>query len=165
MRMGLITSGEHALLRFLATTLCAVAIAFGSFGSAEARDSPGDFRDQIEELNAKLTRLETHDLADEAASEFGQARLEVAEAQGKITAEDYARARIILMRLESRLMLAESILERATIEQLADQRETELFEMMTAADDVQIDLEAAQQRRQQLQDNVTVIIEQMEADQ
>jgi hypothetical protein len=71
----------------------------------------------------------------------------------------------VLIRLESRLMLAQSILERATIEQLSDQRETELFDMMTEADGVQIELESEQAQRQQLQDEVTAIINQMEADQ
>lgn len=130
---------------------------------AEARDD--DYTDRLESANALLTRLETHDFADEAAQEFGQARLEVAEAQAKITGEDYARAEIILNRLESRLMLAESILQRATIDQLADQRETEQFEMMTEADTIQVELEAAQQQRQLLQDEVAAIVEQMEAEQ
>lgn len=163
MRIGFNQAGGTPFTRVLAAALCALAVGFGGMSSAEARDEAREFRGQIEELNATLTRLETHDFADEAAAEFGQARLEVAEAQGKITAEDYARARIILMRLESRLMLAESILDRATIEQLADQRETELFEMMTEADAVQVELEAKRQRRQELQDDVTQIISTLES--
>ncbi|MFT4702810.1 MAG: hypothetical protein ACI81R_000497 [Bradymonadia bacterium] len=142
----------------------ALAFVVMASGVAEARDDQSQ-RALLEELNALLTQLERHDLADDAATEFGQARLEVADAQAKITAQDSARADIVLIRLESRLMLAQSILERATIEQLSDQRETELFDMMTEADGVQIELESEQAQRQQLQDEVTAIINQMEADQ
>ncbi len=149
------------LLRGLLAAGLAGSLLLGP--AAEARDN--DYSDRLETANAMLTRLETHDYADEAAQEFGQARLEVAEAQAKITGEDYARAEIVLNRLESRLMLAESILERATIEELADQRETEQFDMMTEADNIQVDLETAQQQRQVLQDEVSAIVDQMEAEQ
>jgi hypothetical protein len=130
--------------------------------TVEARES--DYRDRLEQANSELVRLEAHEFSAEAGQEFGQARLEVAEAQAQITAEDFARAEILLMRLEARLRLADSILERATIEALADERETEQFDMMSEADNVQIELHSAQQQRQQLQDNVGAIIAQMEAE-
>lgn len=141
----------------------AAALTLAMLLSAQAHARDAEYRERLEEANGELIRLEAHDFADEASQEFGQARLEVAEAQAQITGEDYARAAILLMRLEARLRLANSILERATIEALADERETEQFTMMSEADSVQIELQSAQQQRQQLQDNVGAIITQMEA--
>lgn len=131
---------------------------------ALARDATDDVRTRLEAANAELSTLETHEHADEAALEFGQARLEVAEVQGKLSASDYAGAATVLNRLEARLDLINATLERVTVEVLADQRETDLYAMQTEADEKQIELESAQLRRQQLQDEVTVIVEQMNAE-
>jgi hypothetical protein len=60
----------------------ALAFVVMASGVAEARDDQSQ-RALLEELNALLTQLERHDLADDAATEFGQARLEVADAQAK----------------------------------------------------------------------------------
>lgn len=124
----------------------------------------GDLQDRLEEASVTLATLETHDLADEAALEFGQARLEVAEIQGKLTAGDYGWATIVLNRLEARISLIESELEASTVAELADQRETELYEITTEADERQLELETIQLRRQSLQDAVGVIVEQMDAE-
>lgn len=128
---------------------------------AAARESAQDLQRRLEDANVLITTLETHEYADEAAAEFGQARLEVAEAQAKLTLSDYGWATIIINRLEARLSLIESTLERATIEHLADQRESELFDIQSEADRKQIELETAQQQRQQLQDEVSAIVDQM----
>ena len=132
-------------------TLGAFGLSLGLIMSAAmpamARGTEDDLRDRLEEANARLVQLETHEMSDEAAAEFGQARLEVSEIQGKLTTQDWGWAMIILNRLEARLDLAESVLDRATVEELADQRETELFDMQTEADNLQIELESLQQRR------------------
>lgn len=151
---------KHLTLRIVGA-LAAVVLA----APAMARDSAEQLQDRLEAANADLTTLQTHEFADEVAAEFGQARLEIAEAQGKLTVADYGNAAIIISRLEARLALIESGLERATIEELADQRETELFEIQTEADERQLELEAAQQRRQQLQDEVSIIVDQMNSEQ
>lgn len=123
-----------------------------------------DLQDRLEEASVTLAGLETHELADEAALEFGQARLEVAEVQGKLTAGDYGWATIVLNRLEARISLIESELEAATVTSLADQRETELYAITTEADERQLELESIQLRRQSLQDAVGTIVQQMEAE-
>lgn len=130
---------------------------------AQARGDD-DLQDRLEEASVTVATLETHDMADEAALEFGQARLEIAEVQGKLTAGDYGWATIVLNRLEARIDLIESELEAATVSSLADQRETELFEITVEADETQLELEALQLRRQTLQDAVGVIVEQMNAE-
>lgn len=148
------------IARQLGLVMALILVAAPAF----ARDSD-DLQERLEDANVRLTTLETHEYADEAAAEFGQARLEVADAQGKLSISDYGWATIVINRLEARLDLIESTLERATIEALADQRETELFEMQTEADERQLELEAAQQLRQQLQDQVSQVVDQMNAEQ
>ena len=111
--------------RWLGLT-CMLAVLLALSGEAYARDSSEELQERLEEANAKLTTLEIHEFSDEAAIEFGQARLEVAEIQGKLTAADYGWAAIVVSRLEARLDLVESVLERAMTEELAEQRETDL---------------------------------------
>lgn len=146
-------------------TLGAVVISALAFAATPAfAGTEDDLRDRLEAANAAVANFETHEMADEAALEMGQARLEIAEVQGKISAADYGWATIVLNRLEARVELIESIMERATVEQLADQRETDLFDMTNEADEAQLELETVQQRRQQLQDDVAVIVDQMNAE-
>jgi hypothetical protein len=130
---------------------------------ALARQSD-DLQDRLEEASVAVATLETHDMADDAALEFAQARLEISEIQGKLTTGDYGWATIVLNRLEARIDLIEAEVEAATVSSLADQRETELFEIMVEADEQQLALEAIQHRRQSLQDAVSVIVEQMNAE-
>ncbi len=142
-------------------TLLALVLAAAP---AAARVGDDELQDRLEEASANVASLETHEMADEAALEFGQARLEIAEIQGKLTAGDYGWATIVLNRLEARIDLIESELEASTVSDLADQRETELYEITVEADERQLELETVQLRRQSLQDAVGVIVEQMEAE-
>ncbi|MFT6397381.1 MAG: hypothetical protein ACJAYU_002134 [Bradymonadia bacterium] len=131
---------------------------------AAARGGADDLQDRLEEASTSVASLETHEMADDAALEFGQARLEIAETQGKLTAGDYGWATIVLGRLEARIDLIESELEASTVSGLADQRETDLYEITVEADERQLELETVQLRRQTLQDAVGVLVEQMEAE-
>lgn len=143
-------------------TAALVAIALAAAPAAARGDD--DLQDRLEEASAAVATLEIHEMADGAALEFGQARLELSEVQGKIAAGDYGWATIVLNRLEARIDLIESELEASTVSSLADQRETELYEITVEADERQLELETVQLRRQSLQDAVGVIVEQMEAE-
>ena len=131
---------------------------------ASARTSAEELQDRLEQASVRLTTLELDEHADAAALEFGQARLEIAEAQGQLTADDYGAAAILLARLEARIDLIESAIQRDTVESLADQRETDLFDMQTEADEAQLLVETLQQQRHALQDDVETIVDQMNAE-
>ncbi len=146
-------------------TLKLALVATFAFAAVPAMaGAADDLQDRLEAANASIAQFDTHELADEASLELAQARLEIAEVQGKLSASDTAWATIVLNRLEARVDLIDSMLERATVEQLADQRETDLFEMTAAADEAQLQLETMQQRRQQLQDDVSAIVDQMNSE-
>jgi uncharacterized protein (DUF3084 family) len=126
-----------------------------------AETSTASVRARVEDINVELAELSTHEYADEAAQELAQARLEVTDVQGLLSQGETAQAEVTLRRLEARKFLIEALLERATMEALAYQRESELIAIQQEADELQLELEAAQQRRNQLQDQVETIIAQM----
>ncbi|MCB9507600.1 MAG: hypothetical protein H6698_06795 [Myxococcales bacterium] len=144
-------------LRFASAGALALVLAAAP-SAAFARDVEDELRDVLEEVNARLARLGTSEYADDAALEIGQAQLEIAEAQGKITAADYGWATIIINRVSARLELIESIEQRAEVDDIAQQRETELYSITQEADESQIELEQLQLRRGQLQDDVAEIV-------
>jgi hypothetical protein len=118
-------------------------------------------RTRMEDLNVQMAEMETHDFSDEAAGELAQCRLEVGEIQGMLARNEVGEAAIVLQRLEARMFLIESMLERATFEDLATERETELFEIQSAADQLQIDLTSTEQRRREMQGQVQTIVDSM----
>jgi hypothetical protein len=141
-----------------------VVLAVGGFSpSLMAREfSATEIRSRMEDMNVELATLETHDYSDESAAEFAQCRLEVGEIQGLLSRNEIGLAAIVLQRLEARMSLIESTLERATYEALAQERETELFEIQEQADALQVELLSAEQRRATLQQEVAAIVESME---
>lgn len=139
----------------LAAVLSAVAPVW-------ARDyTLSSIRTRMEDLNVQMAEMATHDFADEAAGEFAQCRLEVGEIQGMLARNEVGEAAIVLQRLEARIFLIDSMLERATFEDLATERETELFEIQTEADQLQVDLTSTEQRRRQMQEQVQTIVDSM----
>lgn len=133
--------------------------------SAHADVSSADIRERVEDINVHLAELQTHEYADDAAQELAQARLEVTDVQGLLSQGEVAQAEVVLRRLEARAFLIEGLLERATVEALAYQRESELIGLQEEADNLQLDLEAAQQQRNALQNEVQSIIDQMGGEQ
>lgn len=148
----------------LALGLALLALALLLPATAMAGPRSDEIRERVEDLNVMMGELDTHEFADEAAQEFAQARLEVGDVQALLLTEDITQAEVVLRRLEARVALIASTLDRATIEDLANERESELFEMQSEADDLQLELEAASQQRAALQEQVSVIVEAMEDD-
>lgn len=148
--------------RRLQTMLVGLALLLPAAVSARDMNS-SEIRTRVEDLNIEMATLQTHDFADEAAQEFAQARIEVGDVQGLISQGEVARAEVVLRRLEARVSMIQSVLDRATVEHLADERESELLELQNEADTLQLELEAAQQQRNQLQDAVNAIIDAMES--
>lgn len=147
--------------RILLSSLALVAV-FGMPESAEARDvSATDIRRRVEDINVEIADLEVHEHADSATREFAQARLEITDVQSQVAREEIAQAEVVLRRLEARVNLIRSSLERATVEELAQQRESELLSLQQEADELMLELETAQRRRQRLQDDVSTIVENM----
>ncbi len=145
-------------------SLLVVVLVMGGFStSLLAREfSATELRARMEDMNVELAELETHDFSDESAAEFAQCRLEVGEIQGLLSRNEIGLAAIVLQRLEARMSLIESTLERATYEALAQERESELFEIQEQADALQVELLSAEQRRTALQDEVSAIVDSME---
>jgi hypothetical protein len=149
--------------RWFLATLMGLTLLFTT--PVFARDfSASTIRTRMEDLNVELAELETHEFADDAAGEFATCRLEVGEIQGLLARDEIGDAGAVLLRLEARKFLIESLLERATFENLAQQRETELFEMQSEADQLQVDLAATEQRRNTLQEQVSDIVESTQQD-
>ena len=123
-----------------------------------------ELRQRLEAANDRIAEHERSDYADEASSEFSQVRMEVTDAQGLLAAGESRQAQSVILRIEARERLIASIIERATFEDLADQRESAANEMLHDADTAQLELESATQRRQQLQDEVQNILETLEGD-
>lgn len=145
------------------TRVSVLLLALGIGAPALARDFNSDtIRDRIEDLNVQLADLETEEYSDEAAGEFAQARMEITEIQTLLGNGEVARAQVELQRLESRVALINSIIDRAIVEQLAVERETELFEMQAEADALQIELESTRQQSESLRAEVQEVIDAVE---
>lgn len=123
-----------------------------------------DLRSRLEAANSRLSEHERSAYADEASTEFSQVRMEVTDAQQLLAAGETRKANSLILRIEARERLIASIVERATFEELADQRESAAIEMLNEADNAQLELESATQQRQQLQDEVHNILETLEGD-
>jgi hypothetical protein len=129
----------------------------------QGRDfSASGIRQRMEDLNVLSAQLQTHQFADEAAAEFAQTRIEVGDIQGLLARNETGQAGVVLRRLEARIFYIQSLLERAEFEDLAQQRESELFEMQQEADRLQVELTATEQQRRQLQEDVQAIVDSME---
>lgn len=123
-----------------------------------------DLRSRLEAANTRIVEHERSEFADEAASEFAAVRLEITDAQGLLAAGEVRQANSVILRIEARKRLIGSVIQRATFEALADQRESAAIEMLHEADNTQIEMESAIQRRQQLQDEVQSILETLQGE-
>lgn len=144
-----------------------LALAFGlaaSFATeAYARGMSGtEIRRRVEDINIEIADLSTNDFADEAARELAAARMEITEIQSALGRDEYTKAEVVLTTLEGRVALIRSALERAAVESLAQQRESELITITEEANELRIELETARQLRQRLQDEVSIIVENMQ---
>lgn len=143
-----------------------VVAALAVSSTADARDlAPSEIRTRVEDINAMLGEFESSPHADEVRTEIRQATLEIGEIQAKLSQDDVAGAQVTLNLLEARLGLIESAVQRALVEDLANERESELIAIQQEADQLQIDLTTAQQRREQLQGEVQQIIDAVETEQ
>lgn len=127
--------------------------------SAVASES---LENRLAAVNASLLELERNPLSDEGQAEIARARLELNRAERHIADDERARASAILVRLEARERYLRSIVDRAAMEALADQRETEANDMLREANQAQLELESALRQRQRLQEDVNRIVESLE---
>ena len=121
-----------------------------------------EMRSQLEAANERLVAHEAHEHASEASSEIAQMRLMISEAQGQLAAGDRLSARGTLLRVNAVQRLIESILQRATFERLAHERESDMLQTVEETSELQLQLEVATQRRQALQDEVRAIVDRLE---
>lgn len=118
----------------------------------------------MEEASSFLAELETHELRDEASQDIATARLAITEIQTSLASEAVEKAELTLLTLEATLKLVKSVLDRGEIEGLADKREADNVSILTQADELQLELETTSSRRNDLQSQVTAIVESLQND-
>lgn len=144
-----------------ATVTLAALLLFS--GSANAL-SPEEVSSRMEEASSFLAELETHELRDEASQDIATARLAITEIQTSLASEAVEKAELTLLTLEATLKLVKSVLDRGEIEGLADKREADNVSILTQADELQLELETTSSRRNDLQSQVTAIVESLQND-
>lgn len=128
---------------------------------AHALDA-GEMQTRMVAASSKLAELETREFKDEAAQDIASARLSITEIQTSLNAEMFGKAEVALFTLEARLLLIESIIDRAVVDDLATKRESDNINIQTQADEMQLELETTSTRREQLQQQVQTIVNAME---
>jgi hypothetical protein len=146
-----------------AVAACAGLFLLTTGAEAWARNmSATEIRRRAEDLNVEIADLRTHEYADEVARELAQANTEVTDIQVKLGRDEFTQAEVVLITLEGRVAMIRSAVERAGIESLAQQRESELIEITEEANELRIELETARQLRQRMQAEVATIVESMQ---
>ena len=147
--------------RPLATLAITLLVLVGLAGTASAA-SIEQLRTRLNSAREQLAEFSVHEYSDAAALEIERARIDIDEAGERITNRAEEIAEISVIRLENRLKLIEGLLAQATIDSLAEERETSLIEMTREADQAQIDYEATEARRSALRDESEEILRQLE---
>lgn len=147
-------------MRQLLPTLLASLLLLGMLVSGAAASEALEQR--LATVNASLVELERNPLTDEGQAEIARARLELTRVERHLADGDTARASSILVRLEAREQYLRSVVDRASMEALADQRESEANDMLREANQAQLELESALRQRMRLQENVNQIVESLE---
>ena len=106
--------------------------------------------------------------ADQAANnadvtiELERARGDIDEASDRLSNNREAEAEVSVIRLENRVELIAALIEQATMEALAEEREAALIEMTREADQASVEYTSTEARRSALRDEVSGIIQQLE---
>jgi len=145
-----------------ATILSALLVCLiGLAGQASASDE-ADLRERIAQARERLADLRTDELADAASRDLERAAMDIDEANDFLTNRRAELAEVAVIRLENRLTLIAALIEQATVEDLANQRETASIQMTREADQAQVAYEASEARRQALRTQVSEILNQLE---
>ena len=119
-------------------------------------------RDRLNGAREELAEYSAHEMADVAAREIERARIDIDEAADFLANRREELAQVSVIRLENRVKLVAALLERATVEALAEERESAAIEMTREADQAQVASESAELRRTRLREEVEEIFQQLE---
>ena len=130
-------------------------------GSAFA-DDVDQLTNRVNEVRETLAVFETDPNVDAARLEIERADIDIDEARDRITRRHLEIAEISVIRAERRLQLIEATIFRATVDVLADERESATIDMTQQADEAQVDYEATEARQSALRNEVAEILNQLE---
>ncbi len=153
------------MMRFNRFFVCASVVLgtmLGGIGIASASDVE-QLRSRLNASREALAQFSTDPMADSAALEIERARIDIDEATERISNQLEEIAEISVIRLENRVKLIAAMIAQATVDELADERETATIEMTREADQSQVDFEATEARRSALREETSEILRQLEA--
>lgn len=146
----------------LITVFCGTFLLLaGLTGTAGASDVE-ELRARLNAAREELAQSSTDPLADAAALEIERARIDIDEAADRIANRLEEIAEISVIRLENRVKLIKALIVQATVDGLAEERESAAIEMTREADQAQVDYEATEARRSTLRDETAEILRQLE---
>lgn len=119
-------------------------------------------RDRLNAAREQLADLSTQDNADVAAREVERARIDIDEASDHLSNHREELAEVSVIRLENRVKLIGAMIEQATVDAQAQERESAAIEMTREADQAQVASESAELRRARLREEVDEILQQLE---
>ena len=146
----------------LIATLCGTLLLLSALaGSATASDVE-ELRTRLNAAREELANAATDSMADAAALEIERARIDIDEAADRIANRLEEIAEISVIRLENRVKLINALIVQATVDSLAEERESASIEMTREADQAQVDYEGTEARRSALRDETAEILRQLE---
>jgi len=119
---------------------------------------------RVNDVREALAVFETDPAADAARLEMERAEIDIDEARDRLTRRHIEMAEISVIRAENRLQLVEAIIFHATIDSLAEERESASIDMTRQADQAQVEYEATEARQSALRDEVSEILTQLEVE-
>ena len=147
--------------RLIAALCGTLFLLSGLSATADASDVE-ELRARLNAAREELAHSSTDPLADAAALEIERARIDIDEASERITNRLEEIAEISVIRLENRVKLINALIVQATVDGLAEERESASIEMTREADRAQVDYEATEARRSALRDETAEILRQLE---
>ena len=123
-----------------------------------------ELRDRLSTQRERMAELSADQAANNAdvTIELERARGDIDEASDRLSNNREAEAEVSVIRLENRVELIAALIEQATMEALAEDREAALIEMTREADQASVEYTSTEARRSALRDEVSGIIQQLE---
>lgn len=148
-------------MRRILKTVVALTACVSLWVGVAAHASADDLTDRLSALNARIVEFENNEHVSTILEDIAQMRMEVGDAQNLIRAKENSAALGIILRIEARQRYVDSMLQRTSFEELTHQRESDYLDLLEEANELQIEVEATQQRRRSLQENVQAIVDAM----
>lgn len=150
-------TSTRALLSFAV----ALTVLLGAGGAAWASDAD-ELLTRLNAVRESLAVLSVDPMADAARLEIERTDIDIDEARDRITNRQIELAEVSVIRLENRVKFVEALIFQATVDALAEERESATIEMTREADQAQVEYEATQARQAALRDEVQGILDQLQ---